>query len=145
MRRFPPDRIVCLTDETVETLYLLGEQVRIVGVSGYAVRPPQVRRETPCVSAFTRADIPEILALDPDLAGWDGLGFVVTVNSDNQLMSRTTLSKEFAALCDAFDYTLDDVRWFTINAAKSAFYPFDVRLRLIEDVIKPGFAALGAS
>ncbi len=67
MRRFPPDRIVCLTDETVETLYLLGEQVRIVGVSGYAVRPPQVRRETPCVSAFTRADIPEILALDPDL------------------------------------------------------------------------------
>ena len=71
-------------------------------------------------------------------------GFHVTVNSDNQLMSRTTLSREFALLCEAFDYTLDDVRWFTINAAKSAFYPFDVRLRLIEDVIKPGFAALGA-
>jgi iron complex transport system substrate-binding protein len=62
-----PNRIVCLTEETVETLYLLGEQGRIVGVSGYAVRPPQVRREKPRVSAFTSADIPKILALEPDL------------------------------------------------------------------------------
>jgi iron complex transport system substrate-binding protein len=67
MRQFPPARIVCLTEETVETLYLLGEQDRIVGVSGYAVRPPQVRREKPRVSAFTSADIPKILALQPDL------------------------------------------------------------------------------
>jgi len=67
MRDFPPRRIVCLTEETVETLYLLGEQDRIVGVSGYAVRPPQVRREKPRVSAFISADIPKILALDPDL------------------------------------------------------------------------------
>lgn len=64
---FPPRRIVCLTEETVETLYLLGEQDRIVGVSGYAVRPPQVRREKPRVSAFISADIPKVLALDPDL------------------------------------------------------------------------------
>jgi iron complex transport system substrate-binding protein len=67
MRQFPPSRIVCLTEETVETLYLLGEQHRIVGVSGYAVRPPQVRREKPRVSAFVSADIPKILALQPDL------------------------------------------------------------------------------
>jgi iron complex transport system substrate-binding protein len=67
MRHFPPRRIVCLTEETVETLYLLGEQDRIVGVSGYAVRPPQVRREKPRVSAFISADVPKILALDPDL------------------------------------------------------------------------------
>jgi iron complex transport system substrate-binding protein len=67
MRQFPPSRIVCLTEETVETLYLLGEQDRIVGVSGYAVRPPQVRREKPRVSAFMSADIPKILALQPDL------------------------------------------------------------------------------
>jgi iron complex transport system substrate-binding protein len=67
MRQFPPSRIVCLTEETVEALYLLGEQDRIVGVSGYAVRPPQVRREKPRVSAFTSADIPKILALEPDL------------------------------------------------------------------------------
>lgn len=67
MRRFPPERIICLTEETVETLYLLGEDHRIVGVSGYAVRPPQVRREKPRVAAFTSADIPKILALEPDL------------------------------------------------------------------------------
>ena len=67
MHHFPPSRIVCLTEETVETLYLLGEQDRIVGVSGYAVRPPQVRREKPRVSAFVSADIPKILALEPDL------------------------------------------------------------------------------
>ena len=67
MRRFPPERIVCLTEETVETLYLLGEDHRIVGVSGYAVRPPRVRREKPRVSAFTSADLPKVLALEPDL------------------------------------------------------------------------------
>ena len=67
MRQFPPRRIVCLTEETVETLYLLGEQDRIVGVSGYAIRPPRVRREKPRVSAFISADIPKILALEPDL------------------------------------------------------------------------------
>jgi iron complex transport system substrate-binding protein len=64
---FPPERIVCLTEETVETLYLLGEERRIAGVSGYAVRPPRVRREKPRVSAFISADFEKILALDPDL------------------------------------------------------------------------------
>src|ERR1700761_4926462 len=67
MQHFPPRRIVCLTEETVETLYLLGEQDRIVGVSGYAVRPAQVRREKKRVSAFITADIPKIMALEPDL------------------------------------------------------------------------------
>ena len=64
---FPANRIVCLTEETVETLYLLGQSERIVGVTGYAVRPAQVRREKPRVGAFTSADVPKILALDPDL------------------------------------------------------------------------------
>lgn len=67
MKRFPPERIICLTEETVATLYLLGEEARIVGVSGYAVRPKRVRLEKPRVSAFTSADIPKILALEPDL------------------------------------------------------------------------------
>ena len=62
-----PQRIICLTEETVETLYLLGEQERIVGISGYAVRPPAARREKPKVSAFTSARIDKILALKPDL------------------------------------------------------------------------------
>src|SRR5262252_964392 len=60
---FPPERIVCLTEETVEALYLLGEERRIVGISGYVVRPPRARREKVRVSAFTSADIPKILAL----------------------------------------------------------------------------------
>jgi len=64
---FPFERIVCLTEETVETLYLLGQESRIVGVTGYAVRPARVRREKPRISAFTSADVAKILALDPDL------------------------------------------------------------------------------
>ena len=64
---FPPERIVCLTEETVETLYLLGEQDRIVGISGYCVRPPEARRDKPRISAFRSANIPKILDLKPDL------------------------------------------------------------------------------
>lgn len=64
---FPPRRIVCLTEETVETLYLLGEQDRIVGVSGFVVRPPEARRDKPRVSTFTEAKTDEIVALKPDL------------------------------------------------------------------------------
>ncbi|MFT4299639.1 MAG: adenosine deaminase [Aeromicrobium sp.] len=71
------------------------------------------------------------------------LGFRVTINCDNRLMSNTSLSKEMGLLADAFGYGVDDLRWFTINAMKSAFLPFDQRLALIEDVIKPGYAALG--
>lgn len=63
-----PQRIVCLTEEPTETLYLLGEQHRIVGISGFTVRPPQARREKPRVSAFTSAKTGEILKLRPDLA-----------------------------------------------------------------------------
>jgi iron complex transport system substrate-binding protein len=64
---FPPSRIVCLTEETVETLYLLGQDSRIVGISGYVVRPPQARRDKPRISSFLSADLPKILALKPDL------------------------------------------------------------------------------
>jgi len=66
-----PERIVCLTEETTETLYLLGEQRRIVGVSGYTVRPPEARRDKPKVSAFLSAKTEKILELEPDLV----LGF----------------------------------------------------------------------
>jgi adenosine deaminase len=70
------------------------------------------------------------------------LGFRVTVNCDNRLMSGTSMSRELQLLVDAFDYELADLRWFTINAMKSAFLPFDQRLAIINDVIKPGYAAL---
>lgn len=66
-----PERIVCLTEETTETLYLLGEERRIVGISGYTVRPPRARREKPRVSAFLSAKTDRILELEPDLV----LGF----------------------------------------------------------------------
>lgn len=63
-----PRRIVCLTEEPTEVLYALGEQDRIVGISGFTVRPPRARKEKPKVSAFTSANIDRILALDPDFA-----------------------------------------------------------------------------
>ncbi len=62
-----PQRIVCLTEEPTEVLYLIGEERRIVGISGFTVRPPRARREKPKVSAFTSAKIGEILKLEPDL------------------------------------------------------------------------------
>jgi adenosine deaminase len=70
------------------------------------------------------------------------LRFRVTINTDNRLMSGTTMSKEMSLLCDAFGYDLAELRWFTINAMKSSFLPFDQRLAIIDDVIKPGYAAL---
>jgi len=66
-----PERIVCLTEETTETLYLLGEEDRIIGISGFTVRPSRARKEKPKVSAFTSAKIDRIIALEPDLV----LGF----------------------------------------------------------------------
>ncbi len=68
------------------------------------------------------------------------LRFRVTVNTDNRLMSRTSMTSELAALVDAFGYGLSDLRWFAINSMKSAFLPFDERLAIIERVIKPGYA-----
>ncbi|MEO3754196.1 adenosine deaminase [Streptomyces sp. B6B3] len=70
------------------------------------------------------------------------LRFRATVNTDNRLMSGTSMSAEFAHLVRTFDYTLDDLQWFTVNALKSAFIPFDERLAMINDVIKPGYARL---
>ncbi|MBE3008789.1 adenosine deaminase [Microbispora sp. NEAU-D428] len=70
------------------------------------------------------------------------LYFRVTVNTDNRLMSGTSVSQEFAKLVDAFGYDWDDLQWFTVNAMKSAFIPFDERLALINGVIKPGYAQM---
>ena len=72
------------------------------------------------------------------------LRFRVTVNTDNRLMSGTSMSGELGKLVDAFDYRMADLRWFTINAMKSAFLPFDERLRIIDEQIKPAYAVLGA-
>ncbi len=71
------------------------------------------------------------------------LRFRVTVNTDNRLMSGTSMTKEMTALSEAFGYGLADLQWFTVNAMKSAFAHFDQRLRIINEVIKPGYAELG--
>ena len=70
------------------------------------------------------------------------LYFRVTVNTDNRLMSDTSMSREFALLAEAFGYGWADLQWFTVNAMKSAFIGFDERLALINEVIKPGYAEL---
>ncbi|TDT34162.1 adenosine deaminase [Naumannella halotolerans] len=69
-------------------------------------------------------------------------GMRVTVSCDNRLMSRTSLSREFSLLSEAFGYDLDTIEWITLNSAKSAFLPHDQRLALINEVIKPGYARL---
>ncbi|HYM53034.1 MAG TPA: adenosine deaminase [Candidatus Dormibacteraeota bacterium] len=73
------------------------------------------------------------------------LRFRVTVNTDNRLMSGITLSSEFATLASTFGIGLDEMEWLTLNAMKSAFWPFDGRLRIINEQIKPGFASLHAA
>jgi adenosine deaminase len=72
------------------------------------------------------------------------LRFRVTVNTDNRLMSGVTMSDEFETLSRTFGFGLDEMQWFTLNAMKSAFAHFDQRLRLINGVIKPGYARLMA-
>ena len=72
------------------------------------------------------------------------LRFRVTVNTDNRLMSGISMSSEFAALARTFGIGLDDMEWLTLNAMKSAFWPFDGRLRIINEQVKPGFAQLRA-
>lgn len=72
------------------------------------------------------------------------LRFRVTVNTDNRLMSGTSMTREMCLLAEQAGWSLEDLRWVTINALKSAFIPFDERLALIERVVKPGYAALGA-
>jgi adenosine deaminase len=73
------------------------------------------------------------------------LRFRVTVNTDNRLMSGVSLSSEMAALVEAFGYGWEELEWFTLNAMKSSFWPFDQRLRIINEQIKPGYAALRAA
>jgi len=72
------------------------------------------------------------------------LGFRVTINTDNRLMSGTSMTREMTLLSEAFGYGLNDLQWFTVNAMKSAFIPFDERLSIIDERIKPAYSALKA-
>ena len=108
-----PRRIVCMTEETTEWLYLLGEQARVVGISGYTVRPRRAREEKPKVSAFTSARIDKILALEPDcVLGFSDLqadiaaeliraGVQVTVFNQRSVAQIFDMLAQLAALVDA--------------------------------------------
>ncbi|MEE2036388.1 adenosine deaminase [Nocardiopsis sp. CT-R113] len=94
-----------------------------------------------CPSSNVQTGAAESIAEHP-IGLLHDLRFRVTVNTDNRLQSGTSLSEEFAKLSEAFGYGWDDLQWFTVNAMKSAFLPFDERLALINGIIKPGFAQL---
>jgi adenosine deaminase len=126
----------------------LGHGVRIVddidgdtlGLLAAYVRDKRIPLEM-CPSSNIQTGAAKSIASHP-IGLLKHLGFRVTVNTDNRLMSRTSLSEEFHKLVEVFEYDWDDLRWFTINAMKSAFIGFDERLELINGVIKPGFEQL---
>jgi len=133
----------------------LGHGVRIVddvtvaddGTVGLGLLAAYVRdRRIPlemCPSSNIQTGAAESVAAHP-ITMLKDLRFRVTVNTDNRLMSGTSMSREMQLLVDEAGWTLADLRWVTINAMKSAFLPFEERLELIEHVVKPGYAALGA-
>jgi adenosine deaminase len=133
----------------------LGHGVRIVDDIDVSTDPPRLGKLAafirdrriplemcPTSNVHTRA-APSLAEHPIDLLR--RLRFRVTVNTDNRLMSGVTMTSEMLAVAETFDLSLAELRWLTVNAMKSAFWPFDERLALINDVIKPGYAALGAT
>ena len=99
-------------------------------------------RRTPQIAFFVRQPCAAASIAEHPIKPLFDLQFRVTVNTDNRLMSATTVSQEMALCADAFGWRWGDVRWLTINAMKSSFIPFDERLELINKVIKPAYAGL---
>ncbi len=122
-----PERIVCLTEETTEALYLLGEEERIVGISGFTVRPKRARKEKPKVATFLDAKIDEILALQPDLViGFSDIqaniaksliekGITVWVNNHRSVAGILKMIVQLGALVDKRDQSMDLVRQIEMN------------------------------
>jgi adenosine deaminase len=94
-----------------------------------------------CPSSNVQTGAADSIALHP-ISLLKRLRFRVTVNTDNRLMSGTTMSREMGLLVGEAGWTLEDLRWVTINAMKSAFIPFDERLAIIDEIVKPGYAGL---
>ena len=116
------------------------DRVRLGRLAAY-VRDKRIPLEM-CPSSNLQTSAALSIALHP-ITLLRRLRFRVTLNTDNRLMSDTSMTREATLLCDEAGWTLEDLRWVTINAMKSAFIPFDERLELIDGVIKPGYAALG--
>ncbi|MDA8370054.1 MAG: adenosine deaminase [Nocardiopsaceae bacterium] len=123
----------------VDDIKQVGDEVRMGRLAGY-VRDTRVPLEM-CPSSNVQTGAAASIEEHP-IGLLSRLRFRVTVNTDNRLQSGTTMSEEFAKLHSAFGYGWDDIQWFTVNAMKSAFLPFDERLALINGRIKPGFAQL---
>ena len=109
------------------------------GLASY-VRDRRIPLEM-CPSSNVQTGAAESVALHP-ISLLKRLKFRVTVNTDNRLMSGTSMTREMSLLVNDAGWTLEDLRWATINAMKSAFIPFDERLAIIDEVVKPGYAAL---
>ncbi|KAB2372200.1 adenosine deaminase [Actinomadura montaniterrae] len=123
----------------IDDIEVDGDEARLGRLAGY-VRDKRIPLEM-CPTSNIQTGAAKSIEEHP-IGLLRRLSFRVTVNTDNRLMSGTTLSREFAKLRDAFGYGWDDLQWFTVNAMKSAFVPFNERLELINGVIKPGFAQL---
>jgi adenosine deaminase len=126
----------------VDDIERVGDEYRLGRLASY-VRDRRIPLEV-CPTSNVHTGAAPTLAEHP-IELLRRLRFRVTLNTDNRLMSGITLSSEFAACADVFGWTLEDMEWLTLNAAKSSFYQFDQRLALINHVIKPGYAALRAS
>jgi len=123
----------------IDDIEVEGEEAKLGRLAGY-VRDKRIPLEM-CPTSNIQTGAAKSIEEHP-IGLLRRLSFRVTVNTDNRLMSGTTLSKEFAKLVDAFGYGWDDLQWFTVNAMKSAFVPFNERLEFINGVIKPGFAQI---
>ncbi len=126
----------------IDDIHVSGDGTPTLGRLASYVRDKRIPLEM-CPSSNIQTGAAASIAEHP-IGTLTRLRFRVTVNTDNRLMSDTSMSGEMAKLVDAFGYGMDDLRWFTINAMKSAFLPFDERLEIIDEQIKPAYAVLGA-
>jgi adenosine deaminase len=125
----------------IDDIEVVGDDVRLGRLAAY-VRDKRIPLEM-CPTSNVHTGAAKSLS-DHPIGLLTRLRFRVTVNTDNRLMSDVSMSSEMTALAGTFDYDWADLQWFTVNAMKSAFLGFEDRLALINDVIKPGYAALMA-
>jgi adenosine deaminase len=126
----------------IDDVHVRGDGTPALGLLASYVRDKRIPLEM-CPSSNIQTGAAASIAEHP-IGTLARLRFRVTVNTDNRLMSGTSMSRELGLLADAFGYGMDDLRWFTVNAMKSAFLPFDERLRIIDEQIKPAYAVLSA-
>ncbi len=125
----------------IDDIEVDGDQVRLGRLASY-VRDKRIPLEM-CPTSNIQTGAAPSIAQHP-IGLLTRLRFRVTVNTDNRLMSGTSMTKEFVQLSEAFGYGLTDMQWFAVNSMKSAFLPFDERLELINGLIKPTYARLTA-